>query len=103
MDDLDSQLGELEFPFPAKILEKELFEAGIEFKYVQEESADFGTSWAVFFVKVDDLQHALKVKKTVEAESIKRDVNPKRAFEARFVLALIVIVILIAIYFLITA
>ena len=94
-DELNIQIAELGFPFPAKIFEKELIESGIQFREMYKSNYEGGgNGFNVYYIGAKDIEKTLLIRDKVEKEneeSIQKYRRPIRKKLAYLTLLLIII------------
>ena len=91
------QIAEFEYPFPSKIFEQELSNAGIRFKSYLRNVTEIGVDTHIYYIQNSDFDKAFAIKERVEkenAESELKHLHPARKIIAYITLLLILIYII---------
>lgn len=95
--DLNTQIAEFSFPFPAKIFEEELSNAGIPYRILNRDSYEGGSGLCIFYIFNSDFEKAFSIKEKVEKENAISELNymhPVKKFFPYIGLLLLVIYVL---------
>lgn len=95
MSELTYLVAEMEYPFPAKFLEREFLNNNIEFKQIERDSYEGDIGTTLFYIHEKDKVKAIQLKDLIDKENAKSELQHIKPIEK--VLAYIVL-FLIAVY-----